>query len=65
MTFITSQSLLKQFKGQVIMFQFTIVGELKHDNLTLEQDVLKELTGLRCSNADVLTADKKKDLHYL
>ena len=65
MTFIISQSLLKQFKGQVIMFHFTIIGELKHDNLTLEQDVLKELMGLRCSYAVVLTANKKKDLHDL
>ena len=34
-------------------------------NLTLEQDVVRELKGSRHSCAAVLTADKKKDLRYL
>ena len=34
-------------------------------NLTLEQDMLKDMTGSRRSYAAVLTADKKRDLCYL
>ena len=34
-------------------------------NLTLEQNVLRELTGSRHTYAAALTADKKKDLRYL
>ena len=34
-------------------------------NLTLEQDMLRELTGSRSSYAAVFTADKNRDLRYL
>ena len=34
-------------------------------NFTLEQDVIRELMGMRPSYAAVLTADKNRDIRYL
>ena len=34
-------------------------------NMTLQEDLMRELTGLRCSYAAVLIASKKMDLGYL
>ena len=34
-------------------------------NMTLEQDMLRELVGLKCSYVAVVTDDNKKELWYL
>ena len=52
-------------------FRWVLFGKIEGSNvvdvanLTLEQDVLRELMGLKRSYVAVLTADRKRDLRYL
>ena len=54
-----------------MLFGWVLFGKIKGSdvvyiaNLTLEQEVLRELTGLRRSYAAVLTADKDRDFRYI